>query len=253
MNLQQSNILITGAARGLGKAMVLHLAKKGASLGLIDLEGEALDQVVKECTEQGAEAIALPTDVANEEAVENTVKIAREKLGPLNGLINNAGILRDGLLVKAKEGQVTDKLSLAKWQSVIDVNLTGVFLCGREVAASMIASGSKGLILNIASISRSGNFGQTNYSAAKAGVVAMTVSWSKELARFGIRSAAIAPGMIETEMTLSMKPEARAKMNAGIPAGRMGKPEEIAKTVAFIFENDYFNGRVLELDGGLRL
>ncbi|WP_422412202.1 MULTISPECIES: SDR family oxidoreductase [unclassified Endozoicomonas] len=253
MNLERSNILITGAARGLGRAMALHLAKKGAGLGLIDLEGEALDQALKECSELGAKTIALPTNVANEQEVENSVRLASEKLGPLNGLINNAGILRDGLMIRTKDGKVTDKLSLAKWQSVIDVNLTGVFLCGREVAASMIDSGSKGLILNIASISRSGNFGQTNYSAAKAGVVAMTVSWARELARFGIRSAAIAPGMIETEMTLGMKPEARAKMTAGIPAGRMGKPEEIAATVAFIFENDYFNGRVLELDGGLRL
>lgn len=252
MTLNNKNILVTGAARGLGKAMAVFLAGKGANIGLIDLASEALEESTAECRNLGVKAIALPTNVAVEEDVEQSVRKASEELGPLNGLINNAGILRDGLLVKAKEGKVTDKLSLAKWQSVIDVNLTGVFLCGREVAASMIESGSTGVIVNIASIARSGNFGQTNYSAAKAGVVAMTTTWAKELARFGIRSAAVAPGMIETEMTLSMKPEARDKINATIPAGRMGLPEEIAQTIAFIFENDYFNGRVLELDGGLR-
>ena len=253
MNLDNSNILITGAARGLGKAMALHLAAKGANIGLIDLASEALDQAVEECKALDVKAVALPTNVASEPEVEASVAKATSVLGPLNGLVNNAGILKDGMLVKAKEGEVTGKLSLAQWQSVIDVNLTGVFLCGREVAASMIESGSKGAIVNIASISRAGNFGQTNYSAAKAGVVAMATTWAKELARFGIRGAAIAPGMIETEMTLGMKPEARAKMNQGIPAGRMGDPKEIAETVAFIFENDYFNGRVLELDGGLRI
>ncbi len=253
MNLSNSNILITGAARGLGKAMALHLAEKGANIGLIDLASEALNLVVEECKSLGVKAIALPTNVASEEEVEASVNKAKNELGSINGLVNNAGILKDGMLVKAKDGVVTGKLSLSQWQSVIDVNLTGVFLCGREVAASMIESGSKGAIINIASISRSGNFGQTNYSAAKAGVVAMATTWAKELARYGIRSAAIAPGMIETEMTLSMKPEARAMMNQGIPAGRMGDPKEIAETVAFIFENDYFNGRVLELDGGLRI
>lgn len=148
---------------------------------------------------------------------------------------------------------MTDKLSFDKWQAVINVNLTGVFLCGREVAASMIESGSQGVIVNIASIAREGNFGQSNYSAAKAGVSAMTVTWSKELAKYGIRCAAIAPGVIETEMTGSMKPEAKARLTAGIPVGRMGTPEEIAQTVGFIFENNYYNGRVLELDGGLKL
>ena len=173
--------------------------------------------------------------------------------GAIHGLVNNAGILRDGLLVKAKDGKIIDTLSYDKWQSVINVNLTGVFLCGREVAASMIEHHIQGVIINIASISRAGNFGQSNYAAAKAGVVALTTTWARELARYGIRSAAIAPGMIKTEMTEAMKPEARAKMTSGIPVRRMGNPEEIAETVSFIFGNDYFSGRVLELDGGLRI
>jgi len=144
-------------------------------------------------------------------------------------------------------------MSLAQWQAVIDVNLTGVFLCTREVAAKMIELKNEGAIVNISSISRAGNMGQANYSAAKAGVAADTVVWAKELARYGIRVAGVAPGFIETEMTASMKPEALEKMTSGIPLKRMGKPAEIAHSVAYILENDYYTGRILELDGGLRL
>ncbi|WP_066014040.1 SDR family oxidoreductase [Endozoicomonas atrinae] len=253
MNIKDKNILITGAARGLGLAMASWFAERGANIGLIDLDTPELHEAAELCRSKGVNAVALPANVAEEAQVEAAVQKASAELGPLNGLVNNAGILRDGLLIKAKDGKVTDKLSFDKWQAVINVNLTGVFLCGREVAASMIESGSQGVIVNIASIAREGNFGQSNYSAAKAGVSAMTVTWSKELAKYGIRCAAIAPGVIETEMTGSMKPEAKARLTAGIPVGRMGTPEEIAQTVGFIFENDYYNGRVLELDGGLKL
>ena len=124
---------------------------------------------------------------------------------------------------------------------------------GREAATKMIEAGKPGCIVNISSISRAGNIGQTNYSAAKAGVVALTTTWAKELARFGIRTGAIAPGFIGTEMVMSMKPEALDMMTKGIPLKRVGAPEEIASTVAFIMENDYFSGRVIEVDGGLRL
>jgi 3-oxoacyl-[acyl-carrier protein] reductase len=117
----------------------------------------------------------------------------------------------------------------------------------------MIKLGTKGVILNISSVSKSGNVGQTNYSAAKAGVAAMTVTWAKELARYGIRSAAIAPGFIATEMVASMKPEALQKMAEGIPLHRLGEPDEIGHTAIYIFENDYFTGRVIEMDGGIRL
>jgi 3-oxoacyl-[acyl-carrier protein] reductase len=175
-------------------------------------------------------------------------------------LINNAGILRDGLMVKAKGDEIS-KLSMPQWQAVMDVNLSGVFLCAREASIQMIkqaqasgeASDCAGCIINISSISRAGNVGQSNYSAAKAGVAAMTVTWAKELARHNIRVAAIAPGFIETEMTKSMKPEALAKLAAGIPLQRMGRPDEIAHSAAFIFENDYYTGRIIECDGGLRL
>jgi 3-oxoacyl-[acyl-carrier protein] reductase len=175
------------------------------------------------------------------------------RFGRLDGVVVNAGILRDGLLVKAKDGEIVGKLSLEHWRAVIDVNLTGVFLCGREAAERMIRLGSGGCIINISSLSRAGNFGQSNYSAAKAGVAALTVVWAKELARYGIRVNAIAPGFIKTEMVASMKPEILEKMAAGIPAQRLGEPDEIAATVEFIFGNDYVNGRVIDVDGGQRL
>ncbi|WP_313304271.1 SDR family oxidoreductase, partial [Stutzerimonas balearica] len=204
------------------------------------------------CQQAGGEARAYLCNVASEEQVEAMVAQVVNDFGALHGLVNNAGILRDGLLLKVKDGQVS-KMSLAQWQAVIDVNLTGVFLCTREVAAKMVELKCEGAIVNISSISRAGNMGQTNYSAAKAGVASATVVWAKELARYGIRVAGVAPGFIETEMVASMKPEALEKMTAGIPLRRMGKPLEIAQAVAFIFENDYYSGRILELDGGLRL
>ncbi|WP_263080534.1 SDR family oxidoreductase [Endozoicomonas sp. Mp262] len=253
MNLNNKNILITGAAQGIGQAMAVYLCQKGANVALLDLNREKLKKTTDLCEKAGSKVMALEIDVSSESQVEGAIQKISNNLGSLDGLINNAGILRDGLLVKTKKGQILQKLSLEQWQSVININLTGVFLCGREVAAHMIEAGSKGVIINIASISSAGNFGQSNYAAAKAGVVALTTTWAQELARHGIRCAAIAPGMIETEMTSAIKPEARAKINAGIPLGHMGLPKHIAQTAAFIFENHYINGRVIEVDGGLRL
>ena len=253
MDINNKMIIVTGAARGLGQAIAIHLASHGARVALVDLNTDDLEQTYQRILSAGNKAKAYACNVASEIEVKTTVKQVFDDSGCIHGLVNNAGILRDGLLVKAKDGKIIDTLSYEKWQSVINVNLTGAFLCGREVAASMIEHSVQGAIINITSISRAGNFGQSNYAAAKAGVVALTTTWARELARYGIRSAAIAPGMIRTEMTEAMKPEAQAKMTSGIPAGRMGSPDEIARTVGFIFENDYFNGRVLELDGGLRL
>ena len=136
---------------------------------------------------------------------------------------------------------------------MIDVNLTGVFLCGREAATHMIQSREGGVIINISSVSRAGNIGQTNYSAAKAGVAAMTVTWAKELARHNIRAGAIAPGFINTDMVASMKPEALEKTTSQIPLRRLGDPNEIAHTAKYIFENDYFTGRIIEIDAGTRM
>lgn len=252
MQLQDKVIIITGGGQGLGRAMAEHLASKGARLALVDLNQERLDEAVAACKAAGGDARAYLCNVADEAQVSEMVTQVATDFGGLHGLVNNAGILRDGLLLKVKDGEIS-KMSLAQWQAVIDVNLTGVFLCTREVAAKMVELQSQGAIVNISSISRAGNMGQTNYSAAKAGVASATVVWAKELARYGIRVAGVAPGFIETEMVASMKPEALEKMIAGIPLRRMGKPAEIAHSVAYIFENDYYTGRILELDGGLRL
>lgn len=253
MRLDNSVIAITGGARGLGLAMAHLLGRRGATLALLDREGDALDQAVGGLHHAGIESRAFLVDVADEASVSQAFADIHAALGPVDGLVNNAGIVRDGLLVKSKEGRVEKTLSLSQWQQVIDVNLTGVFLCGREAAAQMIEAGRQGVIVNISSISRAGNMGQSNYAAAKAGVAALTVTWGKELARQGIRVGAVAPGFIETEMTASMREDMLAKLTAGVPLGRLGQPEDIAESVAFIFENDYFTGRVIECDGGLRL
>ena len=253
MKLQDSVIAITGGGQGLGRAMAEYLAAKGAKLALIDLMEDKLAEAAEACKKAGGDAKTYVCNVAKEDDVEATFQAIINDFGHLNGLVNNAGILRDGLMVKFKDGKLEKRMELAQWQSVIDVNLTGVFLCGREAATRMIENGDQGAIINIASISRAGNMGQSNYSAAKAGVSALVPVWAKELARYGIRCMGIAPGFIETEMTASMKPEALEKMTAGIPLKRMGKPEEIASAVAFIFENDYVSGRMIEVDGALRL
>lgn len=252
MELNNKVIIVTGGGQGLGRAMGEYLAAKGAKLALVDLNQARLDEAVAACKAAGGDARAYVCNVANEEQVVHLVSQVADDFGAIHGLVNNAGILRDGLTIKVKDGELS-KMSLANWQAVIDVNLTGVFLCTREVAAKMIELKTTGAIVNISSISRAGNMGQANYSAAKAGVAADTVVWAKELARYGIRVAGVAPGFIETEMVASMKPEALEKMAAGIPLKRLGKPQEIAHSVAYIFENDYYTGRILELDGGLRL
>jgi len=253
MDVKNKVIAVTGGGRGLGLAMAKTLAAKGARLALIDLDRGRLEEAVWECEQMGGEARYYIANVADEAEVEQLFARIGEDSGGLNGLINNAGVLRDGLLVKAKDGEITSKMSLAEWQMVIDVNLTGVFLCAREASATMIKHGCEGVIINISSISRAGNMGQSNYSAAKAGVAALTVTWARELARYNIRCMGIAPGFISTDMVASMKPEMLEKMAAQIPLRRLGEQSEIAGTAAFIFENDFLTGRVLEVDGGSRM
>ncbi len=253
MELKGKTIVVTGGGQGLGRAMAIELASAGANLALIDLNEEPLNEAVQLCKDAGGDAKPYLGNIAREDEVIATFDAIESDYGEIHGLINNAGILRDGLLVKAKDGEIEKRMSLAEWQAVIDVNLTGVFLCGREAATRMIDKGVAGCIINISSISKAGNMGQTNYSAAKAGVAAMATVWAKELARYGIRCAAIAPGFIATEMVASMKPEALEKMAAGIPLKRLGQPEEVAHTARYIFENDYLSGRVIELDAALRI
>ena len=253
MNLKDKRIAITGAARGLGLAIAKGLGAKGAYPLLIDLSLDDLEHARSELAAMDIAAGIYPANVADEKQVDELFANILADHGCLHGLVNNAGILRDGLLLKVKDGEIIDRMSLAQWQAVIDVNLTGVFLCGRAAAEQMLRSQSEGLILNISSISKAGNRGQSNYSAAKAGVAALTVTWAGELARYGIRCAGIAPGFISTDMVASMKPEALEKMASGIPLRRLGNVEEIAHTAVYLFENDYYNGRTLELDGGLRI
>lgn len=253
MQLQNSVIAITGGARGLGLAMAAMLGRQGARLALLDTDAATLDEAISGLHASGVEARAFVTNVADEASVKQVFADIADSMGPVSGLVNNAGILRDALLVKARDGKVEKTMSLEQWQSVIDVNLTGVFLCGREAAAQMVEAGNEGVIVNISSISRAGNMGQSNYAACKAGVVALTTTWAKELARHGIRVGAVAPGFIETEMTASMRQDMLDKLTAGVPLKRLGQPDNIAQSALFIFENDYFTGRVIECDGGLRL
>jgi 3-oxoacyl-[acyl-carrier protein] reductase len=253
MELLKKVVVITGAARGLGRAMALAFAARGAEVAAFDRQGPALDETVAQCAAQGVRANAYVVDVTSEPEVIRGFDSLVADFGRCDVLVNNAGITRDALLVKAQERAVQSKMSLAQWQAVLDVNLTGVFLCGREAAERMIQHGNGGLIVNISSISREGNPGQTNYSAAKAGVAAMTVVWAKELARYGIRAAAIAPGFCSTEILAAMKPEMVERVKAAVPLRRLGDPAEIAATAVFIAENDFVTGRTLEVDGGLRL
>jgi 3-oxoacyl-[acyl-carrier protein] reductase len=253
MDLKNKIIVITGAARGLGAAMAKRLAAQGSKLALVDLDADSIASTAAACADSAVEVRCYGANVANEAQVVSLFEQVVADFGGLDGLINNAGITRDALLIKYKDGELVAKMSLEQWQTVIDVNLTGVFLCGREAAAQMVQLGSKGVIINISSISRAGNVGQTNYSATKSGVEAMAVTWAKELARHGIRTGAIAPGFINTEMVAAMPDSAKEKIANQVPLKRMGEPDEIAQAVEFIFRNDYFSGRLIEVDGALRL
>ncbi|MDN6322399.1 MAG: SDR family oxidoreductase [Halomonas sp.] len=253
MVLADKVFAVTGGARGLGYAMALRLGKQGARMALLDMSAEALDQAVSQLSAEGIDAQAFVVNVADEASVTQAFADIARRMGPVSGCVNNAGITQDALLVKAKQGQVDNRMSLEAWQNVINVNLTGVFLCGREAATQMIEAGHEGVIVNISSISRAGNMGQSNYAAAKAGVHALTVTWSQELARYGIRTGTVAPGFVATEMTAAMRPDMLERISSSVPLKRLGEPDNIAQSVAFIIENDYFTGRIIECDGGLRL
>ncbi len=253
MQLTEKVVAVTGGGRGIGKAIARAFAERGAHLALIDLNPADLDSAREEFEAEGTRVVTCVANVASEEQVVRALDSIVDELGRLDVMVNNAGITKDALLVKVKDGAIVGKMSLAQWQAVIDVDLTGVFLCGREAAERMIRLGNGGAIINISSISRSGNHGQTNYSAAKAGVAAMAEVWAKELARFGIRAGSIAPGFTRTEILASMTPETLAKVTAPVPLKRLGLPEEVAHAAVFIAENEFFTGRCLEVDGGLRL
>jgi 3-oxoacyl-[acyl-carrier protein] reductase len=231
----------------------LQLARRGADIALFDLNAAELEETAALCAAEAVQARGYRVNVADEGEVSAAMTRVTAGFGRLDGLVNNAGIVRDALLVKVKDGAVVARMTMDQWNAVIDVNLSAVFLCAREAAAHMIELGNGGVIVNISSISRVGNAGQSNYSAAKAGVESMGVVWAKELARYGIRVGSIAPGFTHTEILASMRPEMLDKLTAPVPLKRLGRPEEIAHAVLFIFENDFFTGRCLEVDGGLRL
>ena len=253
MELEGKVVVVTGAAQGLGLCMAKTLAARGARLALVDMNQQRLDAAVAELENTGCVAKGYVVNVAKEKQVVALFENVAQEFGALHGLINNAGITRDGMLIKADHHEVRKKMSLADWHAVIEVNQTGVFLCGREAAVHMVNLGCQGVIVNISSVSRAGNMGQTNYSAAKAAVAAMTVTWAKELARHNIRCAAIAPGFTATELVTSMNQTVLDVITSNIPLGRLAEPEEIAQAMLQIFENDYMSGCIVEVDGGLRL
>ena len=253
MQLKDKVVAITGAGQGIGRAIAEMFAAEGAHIALIDLKAEGLAAAREACEKLGVTARGYTANVAEEAPVDATMAAVVKDFGRFDGLVNNAGITKDALLVKAKDGEIVSRMSLEQWNAVIGVNLTGVFLCGRGAAEQMIRCGNGGVIVNISSISRAGNGGQTNYSATKAGVVAMAEAWGKELARYNIRTGSVAPGFTRTEILAAMKPEVLEKAVAPVPLKRLGDTSEIAKAVRFIFDNDYFTGRCIDVDGGLRI
>ena len=235
--------LVTGASRGIGRSIAIALAADGAEVVVNYANSpDAADAVVAEIKAAGGQAWSHQANVADEEQVETMVKTVIETCGRLDVLVNNAGITRDGLLMRMKT---------ADWQSVIDLNLTGVFLCTRAVSRSMLKARS-GRIINITSVvGLMGNPGQANYSAAKAGVIGLTRSSAAEFASRGVTVNAVAPGFISTDMTkeLDVTP-----ILASIPLGRMGQPEEVASAVRFLAADPagaYMTGQVLQVDGGM--
>ncbi|GAJ70485.1 3-hydroxyacyl-CoA dehydrogenase [Vibrio sp. JCM 18904] len=253
MELANKVIAITGAGQGLGKQMALSLAENGVHLALIDLNSDQLAETKAECESLGVTARFYVTNVTDEQQVCTAFEQIEADFKQLNGVINNAGIMRDGMFIKVKDGQV-NTMSLEQFQSVLDVNVTGTFLCGREASKVMLNTDSKGgVLINISSVARAGNIGQTNYSASKAAVATMATVWAKELGRFGIRSVAIAPGVIKTAMTDQIKPEAMERLIGMIPVGRLGLADEISSTIKYVLTNEFVTGRVFEVDGGMRM
>jgi len=246
MKLDELKVIVTGGAQGMGAHFARRLFEAGAQVAVGDVNEEGLASLP-----QGIHRRRL--DVSDETQIVSFVEWAHEAMGGLNALVNNAGIIRDGLLVKKDRntGEVTT-LSRQAWDQVIAVNLTGATLMVREVVRKMVETGTRpGVIVNMSSIARHGNRGQSNYVAAKAALAANTVTWAREFAPYGIRVGAIAPGFIETPMTAGMHPKAREALLGMIPVGRPGQPEDIWLAVKFIVECDFFNGRCIDVDGGM--
>ncbi len=250
MRLKDRVALITGGAAGIGKATAKRFVEEGAKVVICDVNQEAGQATAQEL---GADVAFYQVDVADRRAVQEWVEEVVDKVGRVDVLVNNAGILRDNQLVKVKDGELVKQMSEAEFDLVIAVNLKGVFNCAQAVAPYMIQQGS-GVILNASSVvGLDGNFGQTNYVATKAGVIGMTKVWARELGRYNVRVNAVAPGFIATEILKSMPEKIIERMKARVPLGRMGQPRDIANAYLFLASDEasYISGAVLRVDGGI--
>jgi 3-oxoacyl-[acyl-carrier protein] reductase len=252
MQLSSLKIIVTGGAQGMGAHFAKRLAEAGAQVAAGDVKEDGLAELAEATRGLPGKVFTRKLDVSNEADVGAFVDWAADQMGGLNALVNNAGILRDGLLVKKDKttGQVT-KLSKEKWDQVIGVNLTGATFMVRDTVAKMVSTDQRpGVIVNMSSVARHGNRGQSNYVSAKAALAANTVTWAREFAPFGIRVGAVAPGMVETPMTQGMNQTARDAIVSRIPVGRIGVPEDLWLAVKFVIECDYFDGGTIDVDGG---
>jgi len=243
-------VLVTGGAAGIGKATALRFAEEGAKVVICDVNEAAGQSTIKEL---GKEVVFYKVNVASREDVQKWVDDVIAKYDRIDVIVNNAGILRDGQLIKFKEGQLVGQMSEADFDLVISVNLKGVFNCAQAVAPYMIKQGG-GVILNATSVvGLDGNFGQTNYVATKSGVIGMTKVWARELGKYGIRVNAVAPGFTATEILVTMPEKIIDGMKARTPLGRLGEPRDIANAYLFLASDEasFITGETLRVDGGI--
>jgi len=253
IDLKGRGAIVTGGANGIGRATALAFARAGAKVAVWDMAEAAGLALVTEIKAAGGQADFFKVNVAVPSEVQAAVSAVHERLGRVDILINNAGILRDGQLIRIKAGEIIGQLSEADFDAVIAVNLKGVFNCTQAVAPDMIRQGY-GRIVNASSVAGVyGNFGQTNYVATKAGVIGMTRVWARELGKRGITVNAVAPGFIATDMTKSMPEKILAGMVERTPVGRIGQPEDVANAYLFLASDEasFINGTILNVDGGV--
>lgn len=251
MELSQLRIAVTGAGGGLGSYFVKQLIAADATVIAGDMDASALRRLRRETNSNRLLAISL--DVTDERSVHEFYTAAYAQCGTVNGLINSAGILRDGLLVQQRDGQI-HTMTLAQWQQVMTVNLAGAFLMIRSFAAECLkANTAAGVVINLASLSRHGNPGQANYAASKAGLVAATHSWARELGTHSIRVCAVAPGVTETGFLDGIATERLETLRQSSPLGRFATVEEVWQAVRFCLENDYLTDTVVDIDGGAKM
>lgn len=250
MELPDVRAIVTGSARGLGHEFARQLAGAGASVAAGDINETLLASLLDDVRGCPGKLTVRRLDVTQEDSIADFVRAACDAMDGVNVLVNNAGVLRDGVLARPETGWIK-KMPTSQWRQVLEVNLTGPFLIAREFVTSVFNRGSSpAVIVNISSVTRGGNPGQSNYSASKAGLDALTRTWALELAAYGIRVAGIAPGVIDTPILLNIAEEALAGLKASMPLGRFGTPREVWLALKFIIECDYFTGRTVEVDGG---